>query len=96
MVERNTRWHNLLTGASTRPSDLVARRADLLDRPALRVGEVPAEVADAGHVGALVAASSATERPSTRCASTRYRAFAIGELPSLGVSYVSTQVSPIY
>lgn len=42
------------------------------------------------------AASPATERPSIRCASTGYRAFATGDLPSLGVSHVSTQVSPIY
>ena len=31
--------------------------ADLVDRPALRVGQVPVEVALAGDVGALVAAA---------------------------------------
>ncbi|HWW66765.1 MAG TPA: pyruvate kinase, partial [Solirubrobacterales bacterium] len=42
------------------------------------------------------AASSLTERPSSTCASTRYRAFSTGELPSFGVSYVLTQVSPMW
>jgi hypothetical protein len=37
--------------------DVVAGRADLLDRAALRVREVPVDVTDAGHVGALVAAA---------------------------------------
>ena len=41
-------------------------------------------------------ASSLTERPSSGCASTRYRALSTGELPSFGVSYVLTQVSPMW